>query len=132
MKIGDNFNYQFSFSQDDVIRFAEASGDFNPIHLDSEYAKNTFYKKTIVHGFLGGSVFSKIFGTIFPGSGTIYLKQDLVFYKPMFINVKYTAVFEVIKTDKSKNRATVKTIIIDESNQITTKGEALIKHPSIC
>jgi len=131
IKVGDTFNYPFSFIQEDVIKFAEASGDFNPIHLDQEYAKNSIFKKTIIHGFLGGSVFSKVFGTIFPGNGTIYLKQDLSFYKPMFTNQKYTADFEVIDTDTLKNRAVVKTIILDELNEVVIKGEALIKHSSI-
>lgn len=129
--VGSSFEYEFLFTQDDVIKFADASGDFNPIHLDEEYAKNSIFKKTIIHGFLGGSVFSKVFGTIFPGNGTIYLKQDLSFFKPMFTNNKYVSKFEVIETDLIKNRAVVKTSILDESNEVVIKGEALIKHPSI-
>lgn len=132
IKVGDVFNYPFSFIQEDVMKFAEASGDFNPIHLDQEYAKNSIFKKTIIHGFLGASVFSKVFGTIFPGNGTIYLKQDLSFYKPMFTNQGYTADFEVIDTDKTKKRALVKTTILDDLNEVVIKGEALIMHYSIC
>jgi len=129
--VGDTFEYPFSFVQKDVIKFAEASGDFNPIHLDEEFAKNSIFRKTIIHGFLGGSVFSKVLGTIFPGNGTIYLKQDLSFYKPMFTNQNYKATFEIIDSDVSKNRAVVKTIILDDLNEIVIKGEALIKHSSI-
>lgn len=132
INVGDLFEYPFSFKQEDVIKFAEASGDFNPIHLDNEFAKDTIFKKTIIHGFLGGSVFSKVFGTIFPGEGTIYLKQDLGFYKPMFTNQNYNAVFEVVDVLISKNRAVVKTIILDELKEIVIKGEALIKHHRIC
>ena len=73
--VGSEYRYSFSISQADVLNFAHASGDFNPILLDDEFAKTTIFKKKIVHGFLGGSVFSKVFGTLFPGSGTIYLKQ---------------------------------------------------------
>jgi len=129
--VGNSYEYEFSFTQNDVIKFADASGDYNPIHLDEEYAKNSIFKRTIIHGFLGGSVFSKVFGTIFPGNGTIYLKQDLSFFKPMFTNTKYVAKFEVVKTDSAKNRAEVTTSIVDELNEIVIKGEALIKHPSI-
>lgn len=129
--VGSKFEYEFSFTQEDVINFATASGDFNPIHLDEEYAKNSIFKTTIIHGFLGGSVFSKVFGTIFPGNGTIYLKQDLSFFKPMFTNKNYISKFEVVETDPAKNRAVVKTSILDENNEIVIKGEALIKHSSI-
>lgn len=127
----DTFIYEFSFSQDDVIKFAEASGDFNPIHLDDDFAVKSIFKRKIIHGFLAGSVFSKVFGTIFPGEGTIYLKQDMSFIKPMFTLTKYQASFEIIDTNPDKNRATVKTTILDLDNQIIIKGEAIIKHPRI-
>jgi 3-hydroxybutyryl-CoA dehydratase len=129
--VGSTYFYEFSFTQEDVINFAQASGDFNPLHLDQEYASGTIFKRTIIHGFLGGSVFSKVFGTIFPGKGTIFLKQDMTFLNPMFIGVNYRATFEVIETDISKNRAIVKTNISDSDDLIVIKGEALIKHLSI-
>lgn len=131
IKVGDTFTYSFKFTQEDVVKFAEASGDFNPIHLDAAYAKNTIFGRTIIHGFLGGSVFSKVFGTIFPGEGTIYLKQDLSFFKPMFTSENYVAKFEIIEVVASKNRALVNTIILDNKDELVIKGEALIKHPRI-
>lgn len=131
ISVGFSYEYKFFFNQEDVIKFAEASGDFNPIHLDEEYAKKTIFKRTIIHGFLGGSVFSKVFGTLFPGSGTIYLKQDLSFFKPMFTNTDYLAKFDVIEINSKKNRATVITSILDQNDSCVIKGEALIQHPNI-
>jgi 3-hydroxybutyryl-CoA dehydratase len=131
IEVGDTFTYSFKFTQEDVVKFSEASGDFNPIHLDSSYAKNTIFGRTIIHGFLGGSVFSKVFGTIFPGEGTIYLKQDLSFFKPMFTLENYIAKFEIIDVVASKNRALVTTIILDNTDEIVIKGEALIKHSRV-
>ncbi|MBK6499517.1 MAG: MaoC family dehydratase [Saprospiraceae bacterium] len=130
-KVGSEFSYSFSFSQDDVLTFANASGDFNPIHLDDEFAKTTIFKKKIVHGFLGGSVFSKVFGTLFPGSGTIYIKQSMTFYKPMFVDQGYVAKFKVIEIDSIKNKALVSTEIYDNENCLIIGGEALIKYPII-
>lgn len=130
-KVGSEFSYSFSFSQDDVLTFVNASGDFNPIHLDDEFAKTTIFKKKIVHGFLGGSVFSKVFGTLFPGSGTIYIKQSMTFYKPMFVDQGYVAKFKVIEIDSKKNKALVSTEIYDNENCLIIGGEALIKYPII-
>jgi acyl dehydratase len=131
INIGDFYEHVFSFNQDDVIKFSNVTGDNNPIHLDKEYAKKTPFKTPIVHGFLAGSVFSKVFGTIYPGEGTIYLKQEMFFLKPMFTDQPYKAVFEIINTDIIKNRAVVKTIIYNFKNEIVIKGEAIIKHSSI-
>lgn len=116
---------QVRYSQQDVERFAEVTGDNNPIHLDADYAASTVFKRPIVHGFLGGSIFSKVFGTIFPGEGTIYLKQSMEFKKPMYVDTDYEAHFTVIAVDKQKNRAVIETKVIDKSTGATTiTGEA--------
>ncbi len=128
--VGAEFSYTFSFKQEDVLNFAQASGDFNPIHLDDEYAGTTIFKRKIIHGFLGGSVFSKVFGTIFPGNGTIYLKQSMSFYKPMYVNQEYIAKFKVIEIESLKNRALVKTEIYDKESSLIIGGDALIKYPN--
>jgi 3-hydroxybutyryl-CoA dehydratase len=125
------FEYGFSFNQKDVISFAEASGDKNPLHLDEQYAKNSIFKKRILHGFLGGSVFSKVFGTIYPGEGTIYLKQNMSFLKPMFVDTPYVAQFFVLEIISGKKRALIKTEIKDENQNIIITGEALIQHDLI-
>jgi len=129
--IGKTFDHNFKFKQEDVDNFAKASGDFNPMHLDEEFAKTTIFGRRIVHGFLGGSVFSKIFGTVYPGHGTIYLNQNMVFYKPMFCETDYIAKFTIIKLVLEKNRAIVKTEILDTAGTLIIGGDALIQHKDI-
>lgn len=131
ISLNDTFSYEFSFSQDDVEYFAKASGDYNPIHLDEEYAKSTIFKRRIIHGFLGGSIFSKVFGILFPGEGTIYLMQNMKFMKPMFTDERYKANFKVIEIISDKNRAIINTQIFDMSDNIIISGEALIQNSRI-
>lgn len=118
---------EFSFTQDDVIRFAEVTGDKNPVHLDPEYAKITMFKQPIMHGFLSASVFSRILGTEFPGEGTIYLSQNMKFRQPMFVNRSYQARVEVLEV-MEKGRARLKTDIIDDKGDLTITGEAVVMH----
>lgn len=128
IKNRSTFEYVFSYSQEDVNDFAEISGDKNPIHLDDEYAKKTIFKRRIIHGFLGASVFSKVFAMYFPGEGTIYLKQDLKFMKPMYTKEKYTSCFTIIEHLVKKHRAIVLTEILNEKGEIIITGEALIQN----
>ena len=128
IKVGSEYHHKFSFTQGDVNGFAKVSGDLNPIHLDEEFAKKSIFKRRIIHGFLGGSIFSKVFAQYFPGEGTIYLKQDLKFLKPMYTNNIYIAVFSVIEINVSKNRALVKTEINDNDNNKIIVGEAVIQN----
>ena len=82
-----------------------------------------------MHGMLSASVFSKVFGTIFPGDGSIYLKQSLNFKRPMFVDTEYKAVFEVQKVNEARHSAVIKSSIFStESNRakLLVDGEALI------
>jgi acyl dehydratase len=127
IKVGQIYTHEFSFSQDEVNRFAEVTGDKNPVHLNAEYASKTMFKKPIMHGMLSASLFSKVFGTLFPGEGTIYLKQSLGFMKPMYVDTTYEAVFTVKELIPEKNRAIVETLIKDKNNgTICTNGEATV------
>ena len=127
MEINQTYRYEFSFTQGDVIKYSEVTGDKNPLHLSKEFAAKTIFKKPIIHGMLSSSIFSKVLGTLFPGEGTIYLKQSLIFLKPMFTDTKYTALFKVKKIYKEKHRAEIETNIIDIATQnICITGDAYI------
>lgn len=127
IEVGQIYTHDFNFSQDEVNRFAEVTGDKNPVHLNADYAAKTMFKKPIMHGMLSASLFSKVFGTLFPGEGTIYLKQSLSFMKPMYVDVKYEAVFTVKEVVLDKNRAIVETLIKDKTTGIVcTSGEATV------
>ena len=131
IEVGTTFEHQFEYSQADVVAFAEVTGDKNPIHLDEDYAKHTPFGRRILHGFLGASIFSKVFGTLFPGEGTIYLKQSMSFFKPMYTGTQYTAVFTVAEVFPQKRRGLIKTEIMGEDSKVVVSGEALIMHESL-
>ena len=127
IKVNEIYVHPFRFSQEDVNRFAEVTGDNNPVHTDAAFAAKTMFKKPIMHGMLGASLFSKVFGTLFPGEGTIYLKQSLSFLKPMFVDVNYEAVFTVKEVLKDKHRAVIETLIKDKTTgNVCTSGEATV------
>lgn len=47
-----------TITEEDVLRFADLSGDDNPLHVDSDYAKGTPFGQRIAHGLLGLSIAS--------------------------------------------------------------------------
>ncbi|QHT71242.1 MaoC family dehydratase [Rhodocytophaga rosea] len=128
METGQVYTHQFQFSQQQVDAFAALSGDTNPIHTDAAYAATTIFRKPIIHGFLSGSVFSKVLGTQFPGEGTIYLKQTMEFKAPLFVDISYEAVFTV-KEILPGSVALISTQIKDTPNgNILVDGEASVKN----
>lgn len=127
MELAKTFEHKFSYSQKDVDIFAIVTGDNNPIHIDEEQAAKSIFKTRIIHGFLSGSIFSKVFGTIWPGNGTIFLGQNMKFLKPMFVGQDYIAKFKVIEV-LPKNKFLISTIIETVNGENTIEGDALIKY----
>ena len=125
LHLNQTFSTNFSFSQQDVADFARVTGDNNPVHLDEEFASKTIFKTRIMHGMLGACVFSKVFGTLFPGEGTIYLSQSVNFLKPMYVDVIYEAHFEVMEI-LEKNRARISTTILTNEGKKVVVGDAVI------
>lgn len=125
---GDRYEKKFSFSQEQVNIFADLSGDKNPLHIDQQYAAESSFGKTIVHGVLTISIFSQIIGMEFPGAGTIYLGQELQFKRPVFVGEEYRAELEVIEIIEGKHIAAIKTQIFDPNNKIALEGIAKVKN----
>ena len=102
IKIGDSAEVLKIISYDMVRAFAKISGDFNPIHLNENYASKSRYKKRIIHGLIATSLFSGLFGTKLPGEGCVYMSQNIVFKRPIYIGDSVTARVEVVAIDKKK------------------------------
>lgn len=114
------------FSDEDVRRFAELSLDVNPVHLDEHYAKQSIFGKRIVHGFLVGSLISAVIGNKLPGFGSIYLKQEMNFKKPVFIDDEITAEVEIMEEIKpSIYRALTR--CLNQNGDVVIDGFAIIK-----
>jgi acyl dehydratase len=123
--IGATFEEPFKITQEEVQRFADLTGDNNPIHLDAAYAATTSFKKPIIHGMLGATIFTRVLGTQFPGFGSIYLKQTLEFLRPMFVETDYKAIFKIQSINPDKHIAEISTEIVDATTKkVVTRGVA--------
>ena len=128
IKPSDTYTHDITFTQPNVNTFAQITGDNNPIHLDADFAKNTIFGKPIVHGFYSASVFSMVFGTKFPGEGTIYLYQDMKFMAPVFVDQPYKAKFEVLEVNTEKHTGVIKCTLEDENGKSVIEGTAKLKN----
>ena len=129
IEVGDAAQFSKTISESDVYLFAGITGDFNPAHVNEEYAKNTFFKTRIAHGMLSAGLISTILGTKLPGPGTIYMKQDLRFLAPVHIGDTISACAEVIEVIPEKNRVKLKTYCVNQENTTVLDGEAMVSPP---
>ncbi|MFN3560232.1 MAG: MaoC family dehydratase [Brevundimonas sp.] len=91
-------------TEDRIRLFAEASDDFNPVHLDEAFAAKTAYRGRIAHGLLSASFGSAVVGTILPGAGSIYISQTLQFHLPVRIDDTVVIRITVLSVDQESAR----------------------------
>lgn len=114
------------FTNEDVELYAKLTGDYNPVHFDLEFAKNTIFGKPIVHGPLVLTFVTTLFATDLPGPGTVYLAHDVKYLKPVYINDEITATLKVIEITE-KNHILISTICTNQLNEIVMSGVARLK-----
>ena len=117
-----------TITADDIVRFAEVSGDRNPVHLDAAYAARSLFGQRIAHGFLIGSMISALLGMELPGKGSIYLGQTLKFLAPVHVGDTVTASVEVIGVRAEKRIITLRTDCTNQNGVLVLTGEAVIKY----
>ena len=113
---------------EDVIGFAELSGDHNPIHLSEHFARKTRFGGRIVHGLYTASLISALLGTRLPGPGAIYISQSLHFRAPVRIGDTVIVTVAVAELISEKSRATLNCSCRVGEN-IVLDGEAVVKVP---
>ena len=111
-----------------VRRFAEVTGDRNPLHLDDAYAKDTIFGERIAHGLLLGGYIGAVLGCEFPGQGTILVSLELSFRKPVLMGD--TVAIQVTVTElMEKNRARLATSIVNQASDVVVDGRAIVVLP---
>jgi 3-hydroxybutyryl-CoA dehydratase len=129
LTIGQSASYERTVSAEDVDKFGEVSGDFNPLHFDDEYAKGTIFRGRIAHGMLSLSYLSTVLGTKLPGAGSIFMSATTRFKAPVRIGDTVTAVCTVREIDIPKKRVTFD-CVCKVGDVVVVEGEALVRVPS--
>ena len=104
LRMGQTFTTSNVVSEEDIIKFSEVTGDVNPIHLDEDYARESIFGERIAHGMIAAGYISAIFGTHFPGPGSIYLSQSLKFRAPVKIGDRVDTTVTIVDRNEKRKR----------------------------
>ncbi|KAM0996501.1 hypothetical protein ACFX15_006190 [Malus domestica] len=130
LRSGDTLKQNRVFTNEDVLEYSKVSHDSNPLHLDSEAARNAGFEDRLVHGMLVAALFPKIISSHFPGA--IYVSQSLHFRLPVYIGEEIVGEVQATNIREQKNRYLVKFKTACFKNGATViDGEAMAILPTL-
>ena len=124
--IGHAKNFSVKIDEEMLDSFANISGDFNPLHMDEQYAKTTQFKGRVCHGMLLASFLSRLIGMYIPGKFSLYFSQSLNFRAPCFIGDEVTITGTVTEKHNSTKILTLKTVISNQNENCLVDGIAKV------
>ena len=129
LRIGMRESLMKTVMNEDVIGFANLSGDHNPVHLSDHFAQKTRFGGRIAHGLYVASLISAVLGMYLPGPGAVYLSQTLNFRGPVKIGDVINVVVEVVElTEKGRRVRLHCECLVD--GKVMLDGEALVMAPT--
>ena len=126
IELGETASITKMISEADVVNFAGIIGDFNPLHVNPVYAKDSMFGERICHGMLTASFISTLVGCGIPGRNGLYLSQEVKFVKPVKIGDTITATAEVIEKIDAKRRIVMHTVIKNQRDEVVVDGKAVV------
>ena len=130
LSLGMHETIQKTVRNEDVIGFAELSGDHNPIHLSEHFARKTRFGGRIVHGLYTASLISAVIGTRLPGPGAVYISQTLNFLGPVKIGDVVDVSVEVVELTERGRRVRLR-CECRVAGQLVLEGEGVLSVPPV-
>jgi acyl dehydratase len=126
IKLGQTAQFEIKIDEMTLNDFAKLSGDYNPLHMDDDYAKKTKFGKRVCHGMLLASYLSRLIGMYLPGKNALYFSQTLNFRLPCFIGDQIMIKGEVIEKHETTKIITLKTTIVNQTGKCLIDGLAKV------
>ena len=127
IQIGETHSLVKIISEADVRKFVEMTGDDNPLHVNRTYAETTAFKDIVVHGMLGASFISTVIGTKLPGTGALWISQNLEFLLPVRLGDELTISCTVLKKHERERLLDLDTRIVNQNSQVVLTGQGKVK-----
>jgi acyl dehydratase len=124
--IGQKASRSITLTSEHVEKYAEISGDYNPIHFDPEFAAQTRFGRLIAQGGLITGLLHALVAMDLPGPGTVFMSQEWNFTAPVFIGDTITAEAEVISVHASKPVTQLRFEIFRQDGEQVLEGEAWV------
>ena len=130
IQVGDTASFTKTITETDVYLYAGISGDFNPVHVDEEYARSTPFGTRIAHGGLASSLLAPVLGMKLPGLGTVALEVTQRYRSPVFFGDTVTCRVQVTKKVPRLRVVEMKILWTNQRGETVSKGNCRVVPPT--
>ena len=122
--VGQRAERSLTLTSAHVAKFAELSGDYNPLHFDEEFVAGTKFGRLVVQGGLTTGLLHALVAMDMPGPGTVFLSQNWKFTAPVYIDDTITASAEVVSVHPTKPVTQLAIRVTRQTGEVVLEGEA--------
>jgi acyl dehydratase len=129
LQIGEKAHVSKTVTETDVYLFAGISGDFNPMHVDEEYAKTTSFGSRVAHGPLTQALAAPLVGMKLPGLGTIAVEFSTRYKAPVYFGDTITVTGEIAEKIEKKKWVRIALTWVNQKGLVVAEGSAVVSPP---
>jgi 3-hydroxybutyryl-CoA dehydratase len=126
VEVGLTHSFEVEITESHMQKFLDISGDNNPIHIDSEYAKSKGMKDRVVYGMLTSAFYSTLVGVYIPGKYALLHSIEVGLIKPVFIGDKLIIEGVVSSVNKLFHQIEVKASIRNQNSEKISRAKIKI------
>ena len=86
LTVGQKATRSLTLTAEHVQKYAEITGDYNPLHFDEDFAAATPFGRLVVQGGLTTGLLHALVAMDMPGPGTVFMSQEWKFTAPVFVD----------------------------------------------
>ena len=126
VKVGQTSHREMTVTADMVTRYAEITGDHNPLHFDEEFASQTRFKRLICQGGITTGLLHALVAMDMPGAGTVFMSQSWSFPRPVYIGDTIRAEAKVTSVTPERSQADIAFKVTNQDGEEVLKGETTV------
>jgi acyl dehydratase len=125
ISIGQKTSRKMTVTKDMINKYAEITGDYNPIHFDLEFVKKTKFGRLVAQGGVTSGILNTIVAMDLPGPGTVFIHQEYDYKAPVYIDDTITGSVEVYEIHPTKPVTKILVKIVNQEGITVLEGNCV-------
>jgi len=124
--VGARATWTRTVTAEEVERYAQVTGDRNPLHFDEDFARSTRFGRLVAQGGITAGLFNALVAMELPGPGSVFLHQEWDYPAPVFVGDTITAEAEVLEARSDKPLTKLRCVARNQDGDEVLTGECLV------